>query len=111
MKKIKIVGIVLTSLILIGLIVFASTHEFEDSHLRVEGIRVKVGEYALLVDECDKETETVAYCKKVLEVDGEKQTLEFKFINFKPYLILGVISFTLFNTFSACCFVNLVGNG
>ncbi len=83
MKKIKIVGIVLTSLILIGLIVFASIHEFEDSHLRVEGIRVKVGEYALLVDECDKETETLAYCKKVLEVDGEKQTLEFKFINFK----------------------------
>jgi len=83
MKKAKIIGIVLTVLVLAGLIIFATAHKFEDSHLRVEGIRVKVGEYALLVDGCDKDSENVAYCKKTIEVNGEKEVLEFKFINFK----------------------------
>lgn len=83
MKKIKIVGIVLVALVLVGLLIFAITHKYEDSHLRVEGIRVKVGEYALLVDGCDKDSENVAYCKKTIEVNGEKEVLEFKFVNFK----------------------------
>jgi len=83
MKKLKIVGIVLTVLVLAGLLIFAGTHKYDDSHLRVEGIRVKVGEYALLVDGCDKDNENVAYCKKTIEVNGEKEVLEFKFINFK----------------------------
>lgn len=82
MKKVKIVGLVLTLVLLGGLIIFASTHKYDDSHLRVEGIRVKVGEYALLVDGCD-EGENLAYCKKTIEVNGEKEVLEFKFINFK----------------------------
>lgn len=83
MKKLKIVGITVSILLLGGLIIFASVHTYDDSHLRVEGIRVKVGEFALLVDECDKETETLAYCKKNIEVNGENQVLEFKMLNFK----------------------------
>lgn len=83
MKKVKIVGAVLVSIILVGLIVYASTHKFGDSHLRIEGIRVRVGENALLVDGCEEETQNVAYCKKIINVGGESQELIFKFKNFK----------------------------
>lgn len=83
MKKVKIVGIVVILIILVILIVFASTHKFDDSHLRVEGVRVRVGEYALFVDECDEETRTDAYCEKTIKVNGEDQKIVFQFKNFK----------------------------
>lgn len=83
MKKVKIVGIALASILLIGLIIYASTHKFEDSHLRIEGIRVRVGENALLVDGCEEDSKNVAYCKKIIQVNGEDQELVFKFKNFK----------------------------
>ena len=81
MKKSKIVGMVVVAVILVGLIVFASTFKLKDSHLRSEGIRVRIPEGALVVQDCDEEN--AIYCKKTLEVNGEKQTLEFEFYNFK----------------------------
>ena len=81
MKKSKIVGIVVVAVILVGLIVFASTFKLKDSHLRSEGVRVRIPEGALVVQDCDEEN--AIYCKKTLEVNGEKQTLEFEFYNFK----------------------------
>lgn len=84
MKKLKIAGLVLVAVLLIGLIVFASTRKFEDSHLRIEGIRVRMtDEYALLVDGCDEKTQNVAYCEKTINVGGKDQKLVFKFKNFK----------------------------
>lgn len=81
MKKGKIIGIVVLALLLIGLILFASTYKLEDSHLRSEGIRVRVPEGSLVVQDCDEEN--AIYCKKTLEVNGEEQILEFEFVDFK----------------------------
>jgi len=83
MRKIKIALLAIVGIVLIGLIIFASTREFEDSHLRIEGIRVRVGEYALLVDGCNKDTQNVAFCEKTMKVGGKDQKLVFKFKNFK----------------------------
>ena len=41
MKK-KIIEVVITGVVLVGLIIFASTYKLQDSHLRAEGIRVRV---------------------------------------------------------------------
>lgn len=83
MKKKNIIGISVVGVILIGLIVFVSVYQFSDSHLRAEGVRVRVPEGALLVDGCDSDTKTAIYCKKIMEVNGEDQTLEFEFLNFR----------------------------
>jgi hypothetical protein len=83
LKKGKIIAIVAVILVIVGLLIFASTHKYEDSHLRLEGVRVRVGENALLVDGCDEETQNVAYCEKTIEVNGEDQKLIFEFKNFK----------------------------
>lgn len=80
MKKTKIIAIILLVVVLVGLIIFASTHHYEDSHLRVDGIRVWV-QNALIVDGCDEED--AIHCVKNIEVGGETQTLEFKFVDFK----------------------------
>ncbi len=81
MKKAKIISLIGVILVIIILIVFASTHKFKDSHLRVEGIRVKVSN-ALVVDGCTKQND--AYCLKNINVAGQKQKLEFNFLNFRP---------------------------
>lgn len=81
MKKGKIIGIVILVVILVVLIILASTFKLEDSHLRKEGVRVRIPEGALVVQDCDEEN--AIYCKKTLEVNGEEQTLEFEFYNFK----------------------------
>ena len=81
MKKRKIIGIGVALLCLVALVVFASCYQASDSHLRVEGVRVRVPEGSLVVSDCDEENAT--YCKKVLEVNGEEQTLEFEFVNFR----------------------------
>lgn len=83
MKKTHIAGIVLVVIIFIGLIIFASTKQFKDSHLRIEGIRVRVGEGALLVDGCEKESQNVAYCEKKIKVNNQEAKLTFEFKNFK----------------------------
>lgn len=83
MKKGKIIAIVIVVLVLLGLIIFASTRTFKDSHLRIEGVRVRVGENALLVDGCIEETKNVAYCEKNIKVAGEEQKLVFQFKNFR----------------------------
>ena len=80
MKK-KVVGVLIVIVILVGLIIFASIYKFEDSHLRAEGVRVRVNEGALVVSGCEEEN--AIYCKKVLQVNGEDQVLEFQFVNFK----------------------------
>lgn len=82
MKKTKIIGMCLVALILIGLIIYASVLQFEDSHLRVEGIRVRATN-GLIVDGCLEESATVAYCEKNIEVNGENQKLVFQMKDFK----------------------------
>ncbi len=81
MKIRKGIGIIITLIILIGLIIFISTKEFSDSHLRAEGKRIRVNEGALVVDGCDEAS--AIYCKKTLNVVGEEAVLEFSFYNFK----------------------------
>lgn len=83
MKKIKTVGVILGVGLLVGLLIYSSTHTFRDNHLRVEGIRVRVGENALLVADCDEGTATVTHCEKTLKVRGKDQKLVFDFKNFK----------------------------
>lgn len=83
MKKTHIAGIAILIIIFIGLIIFASTKQFKDSHLRIEGIRVRVGEGALLVDGCEKESQNVAYCEKKIKVNEKEAKLIFEFKNFK----------------------------
>lgn len=77
----KGIGIIIVLVILIGLIIFISTKEFSDSHLRAEGKRIRVNEGALVVDGCDEAS--AIYCKKTLNVAGEEAVLEFSFYNFK----------------------------
>ena len=81
MNKKKIISIIVVRHVLIGLIVFDSIYNLSDSHLRAEGVRVRVGEGALLVSECDEGN--AIYCKKTLEVNKEEQELYFEFLNFK----------------------------
>ena len=81
MKIRKGIGIIITLIILIGLIIFISTKEFSDSHLRAEGKRIRVNEGALVVDGCDEAS--AIYCKKTLNVAGDAAVLEFSFYNFK----------------------------
>lgn len=80
MKK-KVIGAIILGVALVGLIIFASIYKAQDSHLRAEGIRVRVNEGALVVSGCDEEN--AIYCKKVLEVKGKEQVLEFQFLNFR----------------------------
>ena len=81
MNKKKWIGIIIVLIVLVGLIAFASTKEFSDSHLRAEGKRIWVNEGALVVDGCDEAS--AIYCKKTLNVAGEEAVLEFLFYNFK----------------------------
>lgn len=81
MKIRKGIGIIIVLVILIGLIIFISTKEFSDSHLRAEGKRIRVNEGALVVDGCDEAS--AIYCKKTLNVAGDAAVLEFSFYNFK----------------------------
>ena len=96
MKKKDIIGLVLAILVLGGLVVFASTKKYEDSHLRMEGIRVRVAENSLLVDGCDEGTQNAAYCEKTMNVGGKDQKLVFQFKNFRengfPDTVLATIN-------------------
>ncbi|MCM1053580.1 MAG: hypothetical protein NC483_06380 [Ruminococcus sp.] len=83
MKKLKIGALVVAIALIVGLLIFASTYEFKDSHLRKDGVRVKVDDYALIVDGCEEESANLAYCKKIIEVDGKKEAIEFELIDFK----------------------------
>ncbi len=83
MKKLKIGILVVAILLIIGLLIFASTYEFKDSHLRKDGVRVKVDDYALIVDGCEEESKNVTYCKKIIDMAGEKQELVFELVDFK----------------------------
>ena len=82
-KKIKIALIAIGSLLIIGLLIFISTHKFDDSHLRIEGIRVKLNDqYALIIDGCDEETKNIAYCEKKIKVNEKDEKVIFEFKDF-----------------------------
>ena len=81
MNKKKKIIIIVIGLIIIGLLIFASVYEFSDSHIRVDGIRVRVNEGALVVSECD--SSNAIYCENNIEVNGEEQHLVFEFVDFK----------------------------
>lgn len=83
MRKKRVIGLIILGVVLLGLLIFASTYKLSDSHLRIEGIRVRVIEGALYVDGCEEDTANAAYCKKIIEVDGEEQVLEFSYLNFR----------------------------
>lgn len=83
LKKKKLIGIIIVIVVLVVLVIFASTFKLSDSHLRVEGVRVRVIDGALLVDGCEEDTRNAAYCEKLINVNGEEQSLEFEFLNFR----------------------------
>lgn len=83
MKKLKVGGLVVLGIVLIGLLFFASTYKFSDSHLRKDGVRVKLEDGALIVDGCEEDSANAIYCKRKIEVDGKDAELEFEFKDFK----------------------------
>lgn len=96
MKKVKIVSLALVIIILVGLIIFISTKNFDDGHLRVEGIRVKVPSSALTVEDCDYDESDITHCSKNLEVNSKEAKIEFKYQNFEangyPKTLIGTIN-------------------
>lgn len=83
MKKTWKIAIALSIVILIGLIIFVSTKTLDDGHLRIEGIRVKVPSGTLSVEECNSETENVAYCEKNIKVNDTENKIVFEYKDFK----------------------------
>lgn len=83
MKKAKTIAIAISIIVLIGLIIFTSTKTLDDGHLRIDGIRVKVPDNTLLVEDCKSDTGNAIYCEKNMEVNGEAAKLEFKYKDFK----------------------------
>lgn len=83
MNKLKIGGGILVGGLLIGLLVFAMTHKYEDSHLRRDGVRVKLEEYSLLVDTCDEGKSDRASCVKTMKVGDEDVVFSFQYQDFK----------------------------
>ncbi len=81
MKKKNIIVLILTIGITLGLFAFASLYKYEDSHLRVNGIRVKVDDYALMVDDCSEKN--AAMCKKNIKIGDKNYELLFRFEDFK----------------------------
>lgn len=81
MNKKTIVSLVVVAFIIIGLFIFAGTHKYEDSYLRKEGVRVKIDEYALIVDTCDEGSD-YATCTKTVDVNGKQAKFVFEYINF-----------------------------
>ena len=81
MKKKNIIALVLVILVIGGLLVFAGTHKYEDSHLRKDGYRVRIEDGYLVVDDCLYENSIS--CKRTVNVLGEEQTLAFEYLNFK----------------------------
>ena len=81
MQKLKYLGICLVILLLGGLIYFASTHKYSDSHFRKEGIRVRLPENAFMVDDCNYKD--LAYCEKTFNLNNEDIKMAFEYLNFK----------------------------
>lgn len=82
-RKIEIGSVILCCLLIVGLLVFSGSKKYEDSHLRKEGKRVRVGEYALVVDDCDEKTSNVALCNKTISLNNEDVLLKFDLIDIK----------------------------
>jgi hypothetical protein len=93
-KKIKIILSILVGVILLGLIIFASVYPYKDYHLKKEGVRVSLNDYALMVDDCD--TEDAATCVKNISINDEDVKLVFEYIDFEedgyPKTLVGTIN-------------------
>lgn len=80
MKKGKIIGGIIVIVIFIALIVFACTYDYKDTHLRVDGVRVRIEEGTIIAD-CDEAD--AAHCVEYVVVNDEQQKLEYTYQNFK----------------------------
>lgn len=83
MQKGKIISIIVPVIILVALIIFASVKTLDDGHLRIDGVRVKIGEGALTVEDCNEKTKNVAYCEKNFKVNNKDAKMVFEYQNFK----------------------------
>lgn len=83
MNRLKKIGLIVGVLLIGVLLYIISTHKFTDSHLRKEGIRVRLREQVLMIDGCEESSTNITYCKKNIDLNGEVVALEFEFINFK----------------------------
>lgn len=85
---------VIVVIVIGGLILYASTKKYEDSHLRAEGIRVKVPDNTIIVDDCS--FENAILCEKEINLRGKKNVIAFEYHNFKedgfPTTIVGTIN-------------------
>ncbi len=77
----KIIGIVLVLGILIGLIVFACLYDYEDSHLKKDGYRVRLEGKAVIVNDCDYKD--ITYCEKKININNEEALMKFELVDFK----------------------------
>ena len=88
-------GLVVIVIIVIGgLILYASTKKYEDSHLRAEGLRVKVPDNTIIFD--DTTCKNAILCEKEVNLRGKKNVIAFEYHNFKddgfPTTIIGTIN-------------------
>jgi len=77
MKKGKIIGLILFVIVFASVIIFAATRKYDDTHLKLEGIRVRVPSGTLVVAEPNESNEI--YAKKVFDVNGKEAVVEFKY--------------------------------
>ena len=77
----KVLGITIIVIILGGLLIFASTHKYSDSHLKKDGYRVRLDGKAIIVDDCDYKD--ITYCEKKIKVNNEEVTMKFELLDFK----------------------------
>lgn len=97
MKKGQMIGLVVAIVVLVGLIIFASIRTLDDGHLKIDGIRVKVSENTLTVEDCNEETKNAAYCEKSINVNGNNAKLVFEYKNFKENGYPSTITATINN--------------
>lgn len=83
MKKYKKLGIIIFVIFFVALIIFAFTRTYKDSHLKVEGIRVRFPSDALIVKGCNEKKSNIAYCRRSYPVSNGNIVLEFQYKDMK----------------------------
>ena len=81
MKRNQIIACCIVGIIIVGLIIFASTRQFEDSHLRKEGKRIRMTSEILIVDEAEEETKNFTYSERTVKVGDKEAKMVFELIN------------------------------